>query len=603
MNSFWGRMLIVDLSKKSQEIKKIPPSWVEKYLGQKGLGARILMENVPPDTAPLSPDNELIFTTSIMAGTIVSCSAKLAITAKSPLTGTISDGSVGGHAGAELKYAGFEALVVKGRAEKLSYIYLDPEKVEIREAETLRGCGTFETDKRIKEELRNDQVKILAVGPAGENQVPFACISAERYRQLGRGGMGAVFGSKNLKAVAVRGWLDVNVPDIKKCMELARKVHEKDGVTAADNEIYEFGTPVLVDYSQESGLLPTNNFQKGCFKDYKKINGDAFKEVRQNKKACFSCGISCGNYVVDKSSRVEGPEYETIALCGSSIGNGNREKLIAMNALCDDLGLDTISTGGVIAWMMEMTEKGIHDFGITFGEIDKALELTKDIAFLRGPGKEAAKGSKVLAEKYGTSDTAIEIKGMELPGYDPRGSWGMGIAYATAPRGGCHMSAYPIAEEAWGELDPFTFEGKALLVKKMQDTQFAKFSMGVCDFWPIDSTTLGKLYEVTYGGFWPGEKVDKAGERIFNLQRIYNVMAGFTRKEDTLPGRFFKEVLTEGPPKDKPMTEDLFIRAMNEYYSLRGWNEQGLPTLEKLKDLEIEEEIIEQYVEYLETGE
>jgi len=265
--------------------------------------------------------------------------------------------------------------------------------------------------------------------------------------------------------------------------------------------------------------------------------------------------------VVDGNARVEGPEFETIALCGSSIGNGSRKKLVEMNALCDDLGLDTISTGGVIACMMELTEKGIHDFGIRFGDADSALDLVRDIALRRGRGDEAAGGSKVLAEKYGSPGTSMQIKGMELPGYDPRGSWGMGIAYVTAPRGGCHMSAYPIAAEAWGELDPFTFEGKARLVADMQNAQFAKFSMGICDFWPVESGTLGRMFEVTFGGDWPADKVDTAGERIFNLQRMYNVMAGFTDEEDTLPARFYTELLPDGPPSDKAMTKKPLPRA------------------------------------------
>jgi aldehyde:ferredoxin oxidoreductase len=350
-----------------------------------------------------------------------------------------------------------------------------------------------------------------------------------------------------------------------------------------------------VDYSQDSGLLPTRNFQAGTFREYRNINGESFKSVRTNKKACFSCGISCGNYVVDGHARVEGPEYESIALCGSSIGNSSRAKLIEINALCDDLGLDTISTGGVIACMMELTEKKIHDFGIRFGETEKALSLIKDISACTGKGKEAAKGSKQLTEKYGGTEFAMQVKGMELPGYDPRGSWAMGIAYATAPRGGCHMTAYPIAEEAWGELNPFTFEGKARLVADMQDAQFAKFSMGVCDFWPVSSETLGKLYEATYGGEWPAEKVNKAGERIFNLQRMYNVMAGFTRKEDTLPERFFKELLKDGPPKDIPMTHEAFSMAIEEYYTIRGWDKLGRPTIEKLEELEIEPDLIAAY--------
>ncbi len=599
MNSFWGKMLIIDLTTGTHKTEHIPAEWVENYFGQKGLGARILMEDVPPDTDPLSPENELVFTTSVMAGTIVSCSAKLAITCKSPQTGTITDGSVGGHAGAELKYAGYDAVVVRGKAEKLSYIYIDPDTVEIRDASFLEGAGTFAADAELKKDLDNDKVKILAIGPAGEHLIPFSCVSSERYRQLGRGGVGAVFGSKNLKALAVRGWLDVHVPDVEACMKLAAEVHEKDGVTAADNEIYEFGTPVLVDLSQESGLLPTRNFQEGTFTEYKSINGESLKAVRKNKKSCFSCGISCGNYLEDGNSRVEGPEYETIALCGSSIGNGDRTALIEMNAVCDDLGLDTISTGGVIAAMMEMTEKGIHDFGIRFGESDKALTLMKDIAYRRGTGAEAAAGSKALSEQYGHAEYSMQIKGMDLPGYDPRGSWGMGIAYATAPRGGCHMSAYPIALEAWGELDPFTFEGKGKLVAEMQNEQFAKFSMGVCDFWPIEAETLGRLFEVTYGGSWPAERVNTAGERIFNLQRMYNIMAGFDRKEDTLPQRFFKELLQEGPPKDIPMTEEAFTNAMNEYYEFRGWDGQGRPTVEKLRELEVEEDIISRYKEYL----
>jgi aldehyde:ferredoxin oxidoreductase len=378
-------------------------------------------------------------------------------------------------------------------------------------------------------------------------------------------------------------------------MEVSEAMHELDAVTDPENEIYEFGTPVLVDMAQDSGLLPTRNFQVGTFDKHEAINGDALKALRKNKKACFSCGIACGNYVQAGDAVVEGPEFETIALCGSSLDNGDPEKLVALNAICDDLGMDTISTGGVIAYMMETTERGVYDFGIRFGEADKALKIAKDIAKVQGIGKDAALGSLSLAEKYGGVEYAMQNKGQELPGYDPRGSWGMGIDYVTAPRGGCHMSCYPIAEEAWGTIDPFTFDGKDKLVAEMQNAQFAKFSMGVCDFWPINSETLGKLYEVTYGGNWPEEKVDRVGERIFNLQRIFNVMAGFSRKEDYLPDRFYQESLQEGPPKDKPMTRADFDKALDEYYAFRGWDEQGRPTISRLQELGIEEKFIKSY--------
>lgn len=595
MNSLMGKLLYVDMTAGKSTVKDTPTDWIEKYAGQKGLGSRMLMEDVSPNVEPFSQDNRIILSTSVMAGTCVACSAKLAMTTKSPLSGTITDGSVGGHIGAELKFAGFDAVSIGGRAEKLSILVITPDGVEIREAEELTGKGTFETEEKVKEMINRPQAKVLAIGPAGENLVLYSCVSSERYRQLGRGGVAAVMGSKNLKAVAIEGWLDVTVPDIKKLMELAMKVHVEDEVISETNEIYDLGTTCLVDYSQGSGLLPTNNFQRGTFDDFENINGASFKEVRTNKKGCFSCGIACGNYVVDGKSRVEGPEYETIVLGGSSLGNGNRAMLIEFNAVCDDLGLDTISAGGTIAYMMEATEKGIHDFGIRFGEMEKALEYLKLMAHKEGIGAEACYGSKKLSEKYGGQDFAIQVKGLELPGYDPRGSWAMGIAYVTAPRGGCHMSAYPIALEAWGELDPFTFEGKAQLVAEMQNAQFAKFSMGVCDFWPVSSETLSQLFSATYGGEWDAATVDIMGERVFNLQRMFNIMAGFSRAEDKLPARFHKELLEVGPPKGKAYTKEAFDAAMDEYYSFRGWDDQGRPTIEKLESLGIEEKFIAEY--------
>jgi aldehyde:ferredoxin oxidoreductase len=595
MNSFWGKMLYVDLTRQHIETRAIPNEWVELYAGQKGLGTRILMEDFSATTDPLSPENRLVLSTAIMAGTIVSSSSKLAIVSKSPQTGTISDGSVGGHIGAELKYAGYDAVLITGKADTLSYLYVDPEKAEIRPITELQGVGAFQSEDRLKQVIGDEQVKILTIGPAGENLVPFSCICSEKYRQLGRGGIGAVMGSKNLKAVCVRGWLDVAVPDIEECMQAVADIHKKDEVTSPNNEIYTDGTPVLVDFSQYSGLLPTRNFQEGQFEGYEKINSPAFKEIRRNKKACFSCAIACGNYVKTETAAVEGPEYETIALGGSCIGNADRDKLVEFNALCDDLGLDTISAGGILAYMMEMTEKGLHDFDIRFGETDKALTLLEDIAHRRGPGKEAASGAKGLSEKYGGVDFAMQVKGMELPAYDPRGSWAMGLSYVTAPRGGCHMSAFPIEAEAWGDLDPFTFEGKAQLVMELQNAQFAKFSIGVCDFWPIDSHTLARLFELTYGGKWTAAQMDRIGERIFNLQRMFNVMAGFSRREDKLPARLHKEFLKTGPPKGISMPQAAFEKALAEYYALRGWDTRGRPTVEKLEELDIEEMFIEDY--------
>jgi len=595
MNSLMGKILKIDLSTGKIRTEVTPRNWIELYTGQKGLGTRLLMEGFDPQTDPLSPENRLVLATSIMAGTIVSCSAKLAIVSKSPLTGTVSDGSVGGRIGAELKYAGYDAVVITGKAKSLSIIALSPDGVRIIETPELKGTGSFATESRVKEVIGEKEASVLAIGPAGENLVRFACISSERYRQLGRGGLGAVMGSKNLKAIAIRGWLDVHVEDIDRCLQVAKELHEQDIICDPDYEVYQLGTWMLVNPSQESGLLPTRNFQQGTFAGYKALNGESFKALRKNKKACFSCCIACGNYVETGKHRLEGPEFETIALCGSSIANDDPELLIELNALCDDMGLDTISTGGVLAYMMEMTERKMHDFGLRFGETRKAIERVREIARGKGMGRDAGLGSKALSEKYGGAEYAMQIKGMELPGYDPRGSWAMGLAYATAPRGGCHMTTYPIAEEAWGPLDPFTFEGKAKLVVDGQNTQFAKFSMGVCDFWPITAEKLGQLFEITYGGFWPVAKVVQAGERIINLQRMFNIMAGFSRRDDGLPDRFHEETLEEGPPKQIRMEREKFEKALDEYYRLRGWDENGRPTIDKLNELGIETELIEAY--------
>ena len=598
-NSLMGKILVINLTSGLIKKRETPTDYIEKYGGQKGLGTRLLIEDFNPKTDPFSEFNRIVLTTSIMGGTPVSSSSKLAMTTKSPLTGGITDGSVGGHIGAELKYAGYDAVVISGKAEKLSYIYIDPDKVKISRIGNFAGIGCFRTEEELKRRFKDQDVKIITIGPAGENLVRYSCVSSERYRQLGRGGIAAVMGSKNLKAIAIKGWLNVNVPDVRKCMLQAAEAHQNDGVSDINNIIYKEGTPCLLDMAQESGLLPTRNFQEGRFEDYKKINSDALIEVRKNKKGCFACAIACGNYVEDGTSRVEGPEYETIALGGSCIGNGDRAKLIEFNSLCDDLGLDTISAGGTIAYMMEATEKGIHDFGIRFGETDKVLKLLKQIANRKGIGDEVAEGSKKLAEKYGGIEIAIQVKGQELPGYDPRGSWGMSIAYVSAPRGGCHMSAYPIGQEAWGTLDPFTFNGKAKLVADMQNKQFAKFSLGVCDFWSISSDTLAELFNVTYGGSWTSEDVVAIGERVFNLQQMFNIINGFDKKDDVLPERFYNELLKVGPPAGIRMSREKFNTAMEEYYEYRGWDSNGRPTIEKLKRLNIEDELIQIYKDAL----
>lgn len=587
MYLYTGKILKINLTTKEVKTEDLNQDWAEKYIGGKGLGFRYFFDEMDPATDPLSPANVLIFITGPMAGTVFPSSSRVCIVTKSPATGTILDSSMGGIIGAEIKYAGYDAVIITGRAKEPVYIVISDDSVEIKDARGLWGKGIFKVDSEIKKDLDDEGYKTAIIGPAGENFVPFACITSECYRHAGRGGAGAVMGSKNLKAIAVRGFNGVKVYNMKSFLDLAMKTQSEtlseENDPLRDNIwVIKDGTPWLVDAVNELGILPVRNFQGGQWEHAGKINSTAVKGKKTRDRACFSCPLACGNFTRADGSMVEGPEYETLSMAGSNCGIDDIDAIIKFNESCDNLGLDTISTGNVVAFAMEMTERQIYDFGIRFGDCENYLKIPEEIAYSKSRGKDLGLGVRELSAKYGGREFAMEVKGLEFPGYDPRGSYGMGLAYATSDRGACHLRAFP----AFSPI-PFNLEANTELVISHQHRLAIKNSVTFCLF--IHTVQVSEMAEILNSGLgteYKEEDLWEAGERIWNLGRLFNIKAGLTAKDDSLPLRVFKEGLLNGPHRDKVFPKEDFNTMLQSYYRYRGWDVNGVPkreTLEKLK--------------------
>lgn len=586
MLGYQNKVLRIDLNGKINSTEPLNMEWARQYIGGKGLGIKYLFEELKPGTDPFSPENKLILMTAPLTGTTVPCSGKLAIISRSPATGTILDCSIGGHIALEIKFAGYDAVIIEGAVDTPSYIYIEDEKVEILSAHELWGKGSHETETTLLHRYGKD-CKILSIGPAGENLIPMACINSDYYRQAGRGGIGAVMGSKNIKAIVVKGSGNVKVANMKETLGFINHIMHENTLTDDNLWAYTDGTAMIVEMSQTTGILPTRNFQDGVFQGYKNVDSEAMKKARAGKKGCGSCALGCGNFTKIGETVVEGPEYETIALCASNCDIEDLEALVQFNSLCDDLGLDTISTGNTTAFAMELTEKGIKDFGLSFGDIDTYLKVPEMIAKKQGIGTELALGTRELAKRYGGSDFAMQVKGLEFPGYEPRGSWGMGLAYATSDRGACHMRAWPVAQEAYGDIDPFTIEGKAAMVIELQNYNAVKFSSIICDFWALDLEVLSQVLNAVTGEKFTVEELDKIGERVVSIGRLFNQREGFTSKDDILPNRIFNDALKSGATAGKKIPKEDFEKMLVQYYSIRGWKEDGTIGQEKLAELQL----------------
>ncbi len=590
----FGRLLQIDLSDKKISEIDINEDIVKRFLGAKGLGAYLLYTMLKPQTDPLSSDNILMFLNGPLTGTSFPTSGRTTVVTKSPLTGLYLDCHAGGFFGPELKKAGYDGIVLKGASEKPVYLWINDGKVEIRDASNFWGLPISETVERIRKEI-GEKVHIASIGPAGENLVKIASVTIDKDSDpwragiAARGGPGAVMGSKKLKAIAIKGSGKAKVYDDVKFQELSTTLTKK----VTDNTFVHtrrvVGTSYWIDPMNRLGILPTRNFQTGYIENSYGLIASNLKYYSKRDVSCYNCPIICGK-IVNVDGEAVKVEYEDIALLGSNDGMTDVMDVAKALLICNELGLDAISAGGIVAFAMECAEKGILKDAPKFGDAEGQRKLIKDIAYARGIGELLSEGTKKASEKLGqdSSKFAINVKGLELPGYCPRSSWGMALAYATSDRGGCHQRAWTVRAEVDGIFKRFSVDGLAQFVKDVQDERAATFSLVMCDFVPlgVEDFITGLKYGI--GVDIDEKEYIKVGERIWNLERLFNIReAGISRKDDTLPDRMFEEPLPM-PPNGKEkvsLPREAFDRMLTEYYVIRGWNENGIPTEEKLVEL------------------
>ncbi len=600
MNGWTGNILRIDLSSRTVKVEGIDPEVTKAYIGGHGVATKILMDEMDPKVDPLSPDNKLIYSTGPLTGTSAVTGSRYMVTCKSPLTGLLGFANSGGFFGPAVKSAGYDHIILEGGSDSPVYLWIDDDKVEIKDAEHLWGKDTHETEAILRDELEDGgkRVRVSCIGPAGEKLVKFAAVMNDKHRAAGRCGVGAVMGSKKLKAVVVRGSGKVGVMDPEGFKATVKKALGEMKANPVTAEVFPaFGTSANVMLLNELGILPTKNFQKSSFKGAEKISGEAITDtILKKRKACFACPIACGRGTeiteAGFEGKGEGPEYETLAMLGSNLEVDNLAAITKANYICNELGMDTISAGGAIACAMEMFEKGHlskEDAGmdLKFGDGKLVVKLVEMIGNREGFGDQLAEGGHRLAEKYGHLECFMGVHKMELPAYEPRGAKGMGINYMTATIGPSHCRGYTVAMEVLGDpapLDPIEERGKAMAAKAMQDMTSAWDATGLCLFATLGISpddALAMLFTAT-GLYFDVMGFVKAGERIFNLQRLFNLKAGIEKEDEKLPDRFYDEPLPDGANKGASLSLE---EAMSIYYNLRGWDEDHVPYPGKLNRL------------------
>ncbi len=597
MYGWTGTILRINLSTGKIGRESTDPHLAKTYLGARGLGTRYFCDEVDPKIDPFSPENKLIFAPGPFTGTYAPSAGRYDVVTKGPLNGTIAASNSGGAFGAEMKFAGYDMVIVEGKSPKPAYLWIQDDKVEIRDAAGLWGKIVPDATDMLRAET-DEEAKVACIGPAGEKLVLFACVMNEMHRAAGRSGVGAVMGSKNLKAVVVSGGGEVKVADpaaFKTEVLKARKKIQEHPVGGQGLKAY--GTDVLVNILNSIGSLPTRNFRDGYFPTADKVGGESLSaRLLLRPKGCLSCIISCGRVtrVTEKKFEGigEGPEYETAWAFGPDCGIDNLEAITKANFLCNELGLDAITMGTTIACAMDLFEDGIiklKDTGVplNFGNADAIVELVRKTGQREGFGDKLALGSYRLAESYGHPEYSMSIKKQEMPAYDPRGVQGIGLNFATNNRGGDHVRGYTISVEVLGnpvKADPYETKGKAELVKTFQDLTAALDSSGACLFatFGLGGDDLAAMLTPLTGVDYPTDVFMKIGERIWNMERLFNLKAGLTAKDDTLPPRILQDPIKTGPSKGRV---NQLKKMLPEYYQLRGWDKNGIPTEGKLKDL------------------
>jgi aldehyde:ferredoxin oxidoreductase len=607
MHAWTGKLLRVNLTLGRTQVEDIPADWLREYVGGRGLADRYLWQEMDPRVEPFSPDNKLIFATGPLTGTPVSCGARYMVVTKGALTGAITTSNSGGFWGPELKFAGYDLVIIEGKSPKPVYLFVYDDLVEIRDAKHYWGKTTSETEDGLRKELGIPGLRIAGIGPAGENRVRFACIINDKHRAAGRSGVGAVMGSKNLKAIAVRGTRGVSIARPDEFMKAMWGMRQKMAGNPGRQGLTDQGTASTIDLTNAFAGCPTRNFDSGQFEHADHINGSAIKDTRLvANKACFACTIACGRVCVlpgDTAGKFlvnthprnwkqagEGPEYEAAWALGADTGVGDLDAVLKANWLCNDLGMDPISMGATLAAAMELYERGVVtdkqvELPLKFGSGDALVRMCEATAYREGFGNELAEGSKRMGDKFKHPEVFMGVKGQEFPAYDPRGFQGMGVAYATCNRGACHLRAWTPALETSGKVSPHTTDGKSEWVVEQQNASTAHDGTGVCLFTGFAGSDLADLAACTAaatGVPYTLKDFTKVGERTWNLERLWNLQAGLTAADDNLPERLLKTGHRSGPAKG--VTVNL-AAMLPVYYATRGWDAAGVPSEAKLAEL------------------
>ncbi len=603
----WQKTILrVNLTDGTAASEPLNMEWAHDYLGERGLATKYLYEEMDPTADPMGPDNILIFATGPLTGTMASTSGRYAVVTKGPLTNAIACSNSGGKFGAELKFAGYDLLIVEGRAAKPVYLHIVDDAVEILPADEVWGGTVWNTEEFLKAKHQNPLLKVASIGVAGERGVRYACIVNDLHRAAGRSGVGAVMGSKNLKAVAVHGTKGVTVKDPKAFMQAVRDTHALLADSSGRKGLTELGTNDMMDSMQAFGGLPTENFHKVQFDGAGKINPAAMMATGPDghrnlvtNKACFGCTIACGRIahvnkthftIVNKPEYRHasgGLEYETAFAFGPLVGVDDLDALTYAGFMCNEHGYDPISFGGTLAAAMELYEMGVigtdetDGIELKFGNAEALTVMAEKTGKYEGFGQILGLGSKLLCEKYDHPEIAMHVKGQEFAGYDSRALQGMGLGFATSNRGACHLKHDVFAED----MEDQTGKGKARPCKDSQDKVAMIDSTGLCLFttcaWDVPEFQK-QIAAACEGDDWTEERLIEIGERIWNVERLYNLKAGITAADDTLPKRLLEEPAPSGTAQGK-VSE--LAKMLPEYYEYRGWTEDGEPTTQTLQRL------------------
>lgn len=582
MKGFYGKLLRINLADKSYAVEDIPEQVLKSFLGGKGLGSYLLLNNVPAGTDPLSPDNKLIFTTGSATGTTVPGSSRYGIYSKSPLTGLYAESYSGGKVAPAMRRTGYDAIIIEGAAESPVYIEISDTEVRFHDAGHLWGMDTYDTEDAVLGEAGNPQAQAVVIGPAGEKMVRFACVENNYWRSAGRTGMGAVMGSKKLKAIVFYGQANCETADPEMLKEAVARIREKGRDNPGVKAYQTYGTPVMVKIMNGSKAFPTRYWSDGSYHRWEEICGDAHQQRFQVKaRSCPQCFLACSKDTLVTEGkhaglRVEGPEYETIYAFGGLCCIDRLDEILYLNDLCDRLGMDTITAGNLAALVMEAGKRGRLKFNLEYGDAAGVCRLLQDIAARTGPGEDLSLGIMHFSRKYGLEDIAVHAKGLEPPGYDPRVLKGMGLAYATSTRGACHLRATFYKPELSGIIDPSTTDGKAALFVDYENRLTIFNTQILCVFFRdlILWEDLIPVIKACTGWEYTKEELEKVANDIITLTRLFNAREGITKEGDTLPPRFFNEPVNEG--RNIITREEIKIM-VDDYYRIRGWDDTGNP--------------------------